>query len=294
MVGGLCLSWPGPFAFSALVAPGASSRRAWSFFAPVAPHPGPPGLRPDPSGMRRWLRVASSLAPPFGRPLRLFAHFASSRPGRFAPVARPLRRAPPARGPRALPPGSVARPCAPLRSRLLPPSARRALAAPAALAAAAASSGRPSAAFGLPSVALVRSVAPVGSSRRPPGPPQGAPAPLRGAASGPRAPRGGAEGRLRRPFFRPRPAALFLLAPACGRCATSLRPLRSARRSLPSASPPAPLPSPRPPLGAGGDARPRHRCGGDEGRPLRECPSTPAAGIIPPVSRAARVAFGHP
>ena len=233
--------------------------------------------------------------PPFGRPPSAFLR--TSRPP--APVAsRPwLVRSGARRPPGALAPSPPApslglvRRCGRAFSRLrrgAPLRLRRRSLPPLR------PSGRPSAAFGLPSVALVRSVAPVGSSRRPPGPPRARPRRFAARLRGPGL-RAAGRGAASPPLFPPAPRRAFLCSrpPAVAALRLSglcVLPGALSRRLLP-------LPPFRPPVprwGRGGDARPRHRCGGDEGRPLRECPSTPAAGIIPPVSRAARVAFGHP
>lgn len=247
--------------------------------------------------VRRWPGVASSLAPPVGRPPGLFARSAPSRPGakgaRRGSVAPARAARPPLRGPAngrgrppRQPPGSAARPCAPLAARAFSRLRRGAgLAAPAALAGA---GGRRS---GSPPAAGFRRCALVALARlRPLAPPSPSPAgsplarPLRGfGAAGLRA-GGGAGGGCAAPFPRA-PPALFMLASARVRCAANPAPCCAAVAALSRRLLPLPPPVPRPRWGRGRRETSGHRCGGDGGCPFLPRPALPALPILRPASR---------
>lgn len=123
-------------------------------------------------------------------------------------------------------------------------------------------------------------------ARRTPGLPGSLPAPVPpqaawgGFMGGGLPPRG--VGRLRRPSFSLRPGAFF--------ARVRQRPLRFRlwsheplhQRFFSQASPPPPFRPPAP-AGAGGDARPRHRCGGDGGCPIQAVLAPSPADYAPAV-----------
>lgn len=254
--------------------------------------------------VRRWPGVASSLAPPVGRPPAFLRTPRPPAPAQRArAVARSLRRAPPARrcaappmgggGPRASPPAP------PLGLvRRWRPAPSPAFGAARALRLRRLSLGPVVAAPGLrrlrASVAALWSPLPASApSRRPARPPPGPPWRVRYAASGPPgSARGGRWGRLRRPFSACAPPALFMLASARVRCAANPAPCCAAVAALSRWLLPLPPPVPRPRWGRGRRETSGHRCGGDGGCPILPRPALPASPILRPASRSKRAPSG--
>lgn len=226
---------PGPRAARACGGCGPRARGAAGRVPAHKGPPVPPGLRPDPSGVR----ACGAVGPAFCA-LRVPACAGAPAPARVrSGAARPRAVAPPS--PR--PPGSPSRARAGLRPSR-PARCRRSPAAPSAPL-------RPPCSVGLAPAPGRR-----WASRRPAGPPRGL-APSGGfggfarpPASPPRSGPGGAGGPLARLFCAPPPGP-WLRARACaGLLGASVGPL-----CLPWGSPLRP-PAPPPPLGAPGSPRP--------------------------------------